>query len=483
LSGFSAHKKARASFATGKTATTTATRTATRTAASLAVAGLAAAALGAPPAAIAAVKPVGRIIATATDPRGGYWEVSSNGGVYSFGGAKFYGSLPSDKVKTNTVVGICSTKDGAGYWLLSSTGTVYPFGDAPKLGNASKGASAIIADGEGYRVIYLDGKSKAFLPVARGVTTKTAPTTTVPSSALSTAPPASLMPDSVFDSNVQSWPVDPGSSAIVANIVAQSQSAYNGVTVNFDRPVYEVPADQPMVRVSVAPGCNNFTVETGTKAPIPPYAVAGDSSDKILTVYQPSSKKAWEFWLAADNNGSWSACWGGELDMATSTGVFPQPYGETGSGISNLATEITEADVASGSIDHTIGFEVLGDECDWDNSTIYGGLYPASRSDCGEQIAGAPKEGQWFRFPADLAMPSGLAPFAQMVFKAVQTYGMVVVDQGGSVSLEADQPSVWAAEGNSGTDPITRSLNGDQVYQVIAGLPWSSLQVVDPPQH
>jgi hypothetical protein len=68
-----------------------------------------------------------------------------------------------------------------------------------------------------------------------------------------------------------------------------------------------------------------------------------------------------------------------------------------------------------------------------------------------------------------------------MVFKAVQTYGMVVVDQGGAVALEADQPSVWAAEGNDRTDPITTSLGGLAVNQVVADLPWPSLQVVDPP--
>ena len=78
-------------------------------------------------------------------------------------------------------------------------------------------------------------------------------------------------------------------------------------------------------------------------------------------------------------------------------------------------------------------------------------------------------------------MPSGLTPFAQMVFRALQTYGAVVTDQGGSVSLESEQTSDWAAEGHSGTDPITASWDGLQEYQVVASLPWSSLQVVDPP--
>jgi len=38
-------------------------------------------------------------------------------------------------------------------------------------------------------------------------------------------PPASLMPHSVLNSNVQSWAVDPNSSAVVANVVAQYKYA------------------------------------------------------------------------------------------------------------------------------------------------------------------------------------------------------------------------------------------------------------------
>jgi len=298
------------------------------------------------------------------------------------------------------------------------------------------------------------------------------------------------MPDSIFNSDVTNWAVDPGSSALVANVIAQYESAYGEVGVNFNRPVYQVPAGTPDVKVTVAAACNDFTGDqpspngsgaTGTEVPIPSYAVAGSSSDRILTVYQPSSNREWELWLAQDNGGSWSACWGGEESLTGSDGVFPNPYGESASGIADLATEITEGDIASGSIDHAIGFEVLGNECDWSGTSANGGLYPADRTDCGQDIGGAPAEGQWFRFPASLTMPSGLSPFAQMVFKAVQTYGMVVVDQGGALALEADQTSVWGAEGNSGTDPITASVAGLQGYQVVASLPWQDLEAIDPP--
>ncbi len=48
--------------------------------------------------------------------------------------------------------------------------------------------------------------------------------------------------------------------------------------------------------------------------------------------------------------------------------------------------------------------------------------------------------------------------------------------------LEAEKTSDWAAEGNTGTDPITASWDGQAEYQVVNSLPWSQLQAVDPAQ-
>ena len=78
-------------------------------------------------------------------------------------------------------------------------------------------------------------------------------------------------------------------------------------------------------------------------------------------------------------------------------------------------------------------------------------------------------------------MPSGLTPFGQMVFKAIQTYGMVQTDQAGSVALQAESTADWATSGHTGVDPITASWNGEAEYQVVANLPWSQLQALNPP--
>ena len=302
-----------------------------------------------------------------------------------------------------------------------------------------------------------------------------AATTTVPASANSDlVPPASVMPYSVFNSASQNWATIDNSVEYVNDFVSDYQDNYGSVGVN-TAPVYWVSATQADSPITVSSGCNDFTADTGTEVPIPSYVALNGSGDDPLMIYQPSTGTGWELWQVQSNpDGSYSACWGGKLDMSTSSGVFQDPFGLSATGISYLSTMITEADVASGSIDHAIAVAIPG---------CHGYVFPADRQDCRfhpGDIAGQPPEGQWFHFPADLAMPSGLTPFGQMVFKAIQTYGMVVTDYAGAVMLEAEQPSDWAAEGNSGTDPISASWDGQPEYRVVANLPWAQLVASQP---
>ncbi len=310
-----------------------------------------------------------------------------------------------------------------------------------------------------------------------------APTTTVPVTTTTTVPAGSsstLQPLS-FGMFAQSLPeqstVLAQSGEYVSAFVQDYETDYGGVGVNAvglkGMPIWTVPADQPLVPISVQAGCNNFTVSTGTEIPIPPGVTTMGVDDSPLVIYQPSTGTDWELWKAVQNSdGSWSACWGGKLDTATSDGVFPSNYGLSASGISYLATTITEADIASGSIDHAIAVDLP--VCDSPEAA------PADRTDCGSN-PGQPHEGTWYRFPASLSMPEGLTPFGQMVFKAIQDYGMVVVDQAGAVMLQAEDTSDWTAQGHTGPNPILQSWDGEAEYQVVANLPWNDLEAISAP--
>jgi hypothetical protein len=75
--------------------------------------------------------PVG--MAAAPDGKG-YWEVRSDGGVFAFGDAKFYGSAGAIHL-AKPIIGMTATSSGRGYWLLASDGGVFAFGDAKFFGS------------------------------------------------------------------------------------------------------------------------------------------------------------------------------------------------------------------------------------------------------------------------------------------------------------------------------------------------------------
>src|SRR5436853_4721975 len=64
----------------------------------------------------------------------GTWLAASDGGVFSFGGAPFYGSMGGIRLN-RPVVTMAATPTGRGYWLVASDGGVFAFGDARFFGS------------------------------------------------------------------------------------------------------------------------------------------------------------------------------------------------------------------------------------------------------------------------------------------------------------------------------------------------------------
>jgi hypothetical protein len=100
---------------------------------------------------------------TATPGGGGYWLVARDGGVFSYGDARFFGSTGALALKA-PIVGMASTPDGGGYWLVASDGGIFSFGDAPFFGSMGGkhldrpivGMTAT-PGGHGYRFVATDG--------------------------------------------------------------------------------------------------------------------------------------------------------------------------------------------------------------------------------------------------------------------------------------------------------------------------------------
>jgi hypothetical protein len=65
----------------------------------------------------------------------GYWLVASDGGIFNYGDAAFYGSTGAITLN-KPIVGMAPTFDGKGYWLDASDGGIFNYGDAAFDGSA-----------------------------------------------------------------------------------------------------------------------------------------------------------------------------------------------------------------------------------------------------------------------------------------------------------------------------------------------------------
>ncbi len=117
---------------------------------------------------------------TPTHTKHGYWLVASDGGIFSFGDSNFFGSIPglglnpAGSGRPNSlaapIVGMVPSSSGNGYFMVASDGGVFAFGDArfagscPGIGGCAGAAVAVMPDhsGNGYWLVTSAGAIYAF---------------------------------------------------------------------------------------------------------------------------------------------------------------------------------------------------------------------------------------------------------------------------------------------------------------------------------
>jgi len=274
--------------------------------------------------------------------------------------------------------------------------------------------------------------------------------------------------------------LNPDSTNYVREFLRQLHAYYGTVGINtsaYSSPVYvagpQVPT-QPVVQWDCHGNgyVDHGLAEQWAAVPIPPYARPADGTDAEMTIYQPSTDRMWEFWQARRVDGKWQACWGGGMqNVSQNPGIWTQRYGSAATGLPFAPGQITVNDLRSGAIRHVMGIALV-DAQKWD---IFS--WPANRSD-GYNPQNAPHripEGLRFRLDPSVNVDSlPIHPVAKMVAKAAQTYGFVVWDKAGSISLRFENPKDFTLVGKD--DPYSDIWAGTPTYRVLAGIPWDKLQ-------
>jgi hypothetical protein len=300
-----------------------------------------------------------------------------------------------------------------------------------------------------------------------------------PAPVLSNSARPVFAPDSFWYKPVPAnTPLNPNSAGYVAEFLRQVRTYYNNVGVNlgsYSAPVYTVGANAKTTPVAQW-NCQNYLdpdlPRQWAAVPIPPGVQPANGTDAEMTIFQPSSDSMWEFWQARQSNGQWQACWGGKMEgVSKNKGIWPQRYGVAAAGLPFSPGQVTVQELKDGIIRHVMGIALV----DAENSSVFS--WPANRSDGYNPQNAVNRIPEGLRFRLDPAVNVDalhISPVAKIVAKAAQTYGFVVWDKAGSISLRFENPLVFTLAGQP--DPYPAIFDGVQPYAVLNGIPWDRLQ-------
>jgi hypothetical protein len=287
-------------------------------------------------------------------------------------------------------------------------------------------------------------------------------------------------PASIWKTSIVDAPVAADSAALVAHLAAEVADRYGGVAAfnahQYNPALTVVGPDQPTSQIGFF-DCQGKGAEPAglreqlSDVPIPATASIAKGTDAEVTIWQPSTDRLWELWRASRTATGWQACYGGRIDhVSTSPGYFADQYGATATSLPGVGGMVGIADVRSGSIDHAIDLEIVDPRA----GTF---SYPAQRDDGDSTDPTSIPEGTRLRLDPSVDVDAlHLSPIATMVAKAAQTYGFIVSDRSGAVSVEAEDPQ--SAEALTGVDPWVALEDGVPDYAILKGFPWADLQAL-----
>jgi hypothetical protein len=200
------------------------------------------------------------------------------------------------------------------------------------------------------------------------------------------------------------------------------------------------------------------------RVPIPGGTRADPSPDGHLAIWDPVNRREWDFWISRCPDDCSSAGSGGAF--STKTLVPNVRHGANAAGVPLLAGILHPEEIAARRIRHPLIFA--------SPNVGRGHVCPARRNDGDNPDPRALREGTLLQLDPRIRVATlPLPDWQKTIARALQVYGMYLVDEGGTLSIGAENTinrgDVWGQVG----------LYGDSVL-FDAAFPWGSMRVLKP---
>jgi hypothetical protein len=191
---------------------------------------------------------------------------------------------------------------------------------------------------------------------------------------------------------------------------------------NYSSAVYVSSPSDPLVEVNTPASwgwpAGNVSVHLASG-----ITGAPGTDGEILVIDGTTVYNWWVFSRTSDTSATASAF--AQTDVIAASGWgSSSPFlgaGVLGAGSSELAGLLVQAETDAGEIQHALQFEVGG-------NLNHSGYTGDAISGDGPSSTGPIEEGDRVAIPAGTAMPTGLSPLGQKVFRALQQYGAFDID-------------------------------------------------------
>ncbi len=254
----------------------------------------------------------------------------------------------------------------------------------------------------------------------------------------------------------------------------------------YSAPAYFVDNNTPMYNVDLAcAGSFGLGVDQLMQVPIPDYAIPSDDvdgasnpipplacgedsdQDNHMLIVDLVNRCEYSLWQARKINGNWIASFASGISIDGS-GIYPGGISTRGSGLPFLAGMIWPDELADGVINHALAFS-------YPLTKSGGPVAPATASDGVTNSVNAIPIGAKIRLDPDLDLNTlTLTDYEMTIAKALQIYGMYLVDTGGDSSL-----GLYAIDPKSTSGNMYDGLLPDVDFVLLGGIPINNLQILE----